>query len=430
MECEAAMERLWALIDGELGEEERAGVEAHVGRCAACGRALEGLRGLDARLRSAVEPGRRAAGEVSRRVMARLAPGRARLSGWRLAAGLALSAGAGFAAAWLLRTGPGRTSGSIERPALAELTLATGLIEASEAEGVWSVLPTGGAIRAGARVRTGPAWRCEFRTADGSEIRLDTDTEFRFAAGREFELPRGRVWSTVKRAAAPFSVRFALARVTALGTQFDVRAENGRGEVMVVEGATRVTAGGVEQRVEAGEALAVVDGRLGEKQRVDDLVSATRWVHEILVLKGRDNPELLARVNDLLAQIGETKMDFVYEQEMRWLGDSCVLPLTRYIQSPRSQPDESKRHRAARILSDIAQPWSVPDLIELLNDEDGEIRYFAARGLSRLTGQDFGRTAESWRDHGVVACEDTLERWREWWKRNEQRFPRAARDGP
>ncbi len=429
MNCERARECMSALLDSELPRPEGEDLAAHLGRCSSCRDALEELRELHQRLRAAVEPGRAGAQVAARRAMARLAVPRRRLGGWRLAAGLLLSAGAGFAAAWLVRPGLVRPGGAAQ-PGLAELTLATGPIETAGAEGVWSVLPTGGAVQAGARVRTGPASRCEFRTADGSEIRLNSDTEFRFSSPRDFELAHGQAWSTVKPAGAPFAVRFAAAQVTALGTQFDVRAESGRGEVMVVEGATRVTASGAEQRVEAGEALVVVDGRLGDKQRVDDLVSATRWVHEILLLKRRDNPELQARVNDLLAQIGETKMDFVYEQEMRWLGDHCVLPLTRYIQSPRSQPDENKRHRAARILADIAQPWSVPDLIEMLNDGDGEIRYFAARGLARLTGQDFGRAPESWRDHGLVACEDTLVRWREWWTRNQDRIPRATRDRP
>ena len=100
--------------------------------------------------------------------------------------------------------------------------------------------------------------------------------------------------------------------------------------------------------------MKIVNGRLGEVHQVDDLVVATRWVHEILVLKGRDNPELGRRIDDLLAQIGETKVDYFYEQEVKALGDHCALPLTRYIQSDRSHRDEKKRVRAAQILSDIA----------------------------------------------------------------------------
>jgi hypothetical protein len=47
------------------------------------------------------------------------------------------------------------------------------------------------------------------------------------------------------------------------------------------------------------------------------------------------------------------------------LGDHCVLPLTRYIQSERSRGPgrQSKRASAARILADLPQPWSIPDLL-------------------------------------------------------------------
>src|SRR5207302_11051128 len=112
----------------------------------------------------------------------------------------------------------------------------------------------------------------------------------------------------------------------------------------------------------------------------------------ILILKGRNNKELARRIDGLLAQIGATKTSFLSEEEIRALGDHCVLPLTRFLESDRYRGDAGKRHVAANILADLAQPWSIPDLIILLRDNDGEVRYHAARGLARLTQQSFGRT--------------------------------------
>ena len=107
---------------------------------------------------------------------------------------------------------------------------------------------------------------------------------------------------------------------------------------------------GFLRSVAAGQQLAVEDGRAGEPAQVDNLVAATRWLHELLMLKGRGDPELATRIDDLFAQIGETKMAYVYEQDIRALGDHCVLPLVRYIESDRSQTSSrsSKRSRSRR----------------------------------------------------------------------------------
>jgi hypothetical protein len=112
------------------------------------------------------------------------------------------------------------------------------------------------------------------------------------------------------------------------------------------------------------------------------------------------------------------------------LGDHCALPLTRFIQSDRSLNNENKRVRAAQILSDIAQPWCIPELIGLLGDDDGRIREFAARALLRLTGQTHGRSPESWRSVPLVGCENTIENWRKWWDENRHRYPGVGTQKP
>src|SRR5579862_5324941 len=103
-----------------------------------------------------------------------------------------------------------------------------------------------------------------------------------------------------------------------------------------------------------------------QPQPVRDLARASKWIEEILVLKDRDNPELIGHVDDLLAHLGEEKMAFMYEDEIRALGDHCVLPLTRYIESARSAGQTARRRSAAGIVADSAQPWCIPYLIELL----------------------------------------------------------------
>src|SRR5436305_1821986 len=84
------------------------------------------------------------------------------------------------------------------------------------------------------RVRTGPDVRCEFQTADGSEVRLNADTEVQIVSPRRFEVAGGEVWSTVAKAPEPFEATAGGATFTALGTQFDLQARPQVALLMVV----------------------------------------------------------------------------------------------------------------------------------------------------------------------------------------------------
>jgi hypothetical protein len=260
-------------------------------------------------------------------------------------------------------------------------------------------------------------------------VRLGASSELGLVSARGFELAGGTVWSRVVPGPAPFSVeaRRAGTVVTALGTEFEVVASGAEARILVLSGRTRVTSGrGGELMgiLERGEEMRVEGGVVRERGAVRDLLLATRWMHELLVLKGRDHPELVARVDDLFAQIGEQKMAYLYEGEIRALGDHCALPMTRYIQSPRSSDAPGKRVTAARILADVAQPWSIPDLIELLGDEDRRVSFQALRALYRLSSRPARVASESaWGDLAEAAVDAERASWRRWWEENRERFP-------
>lgn len=451
MDCEQAANLTSARIDREaLAPSDDAALDAHLAACRACREAEQALRVEDARLLRAFAPRRDVARRVADRVNARIAGARRPTASsgrtW-LIAGLAAAAGFALAAVtfrpWETRvtpvvfhpttiplaTGPASHPQETIRPTLATLSLATGLVEVKPAgtgDGdAWRPLSTGAAIAPGDVVRTGPKVRCEFVMPEGSQVRLNNSTELRFRDTRLLDLNAGQLWSTVAKADDPFRVQLAEATVTALGTQFDIQRDGAQSILTVVEGSTRVNsaaaAGGAETVVRSGQRVAIdAGGKAGQPEEVRNLVVATRWVHEILVMKGRGNDELAGRIDDLFAQIGEGKMAFMYADEIRALGDHCVVPLARYIRSDRSRGQDEKRQTAAQILADVAQPWSAGELIELLDDADGEVRYHAARALHRVTGETMDRTPEDWR-----GARSSLQSWREWWDRNKERFPGA-----
>lgn len=432
MTC-AELALLWdRWLDRELPAEESAEADLHLQACTACQREAQTRRHQHEQLRAAFEERRAAADAMAFRAMhgsPRRGP-RTQFD-WRTAGIAAMAAAAGFLLALVVRphqtlqvavaTRP--TQPLAARPASPpplELAVSTGAVEVCK-NGVWSAMPTGGQVDYGCAVRTPPNTRCEFRTPEGSEIRLHGGTEIVVPAPRRVVLNKGRLWSTVAPAAEPFQVRSDDATVTALGTQFDVDLIAGTLTLMVLAGRTELQLGQEKVAVAAGQMATAKGDRLSPPDSVPqyELLRATNWVNELLFLKGHGNPELVARIGDLFAHIGETKSDFLLEEEIRLLGDHCVLPLTRYLLSERSAGQEHKRRQAARILADLAQPWSIKDLITLLDDPDGEVRVAAARALRRLTNQDFGVPVQAWSKNEPVSCNQARGQWQAWWKKNQ-----------
>jgi ferric-dicitrate binding protein FerR (iron transport regulator) len=472
MNCEQALPLISAQLDGAASPADQAALEAHLQECGGCRASAEALQAQHADLRRAFAPRRRAAAAVAERVIARLrtqAPvalstegrqagsteGRQaapppstgatlRVPAPRRPPGkrhfripwlpMLLSAAAGFLVAvlvfrpWERAQQPETVTPQVVEKAKERVRLAvtTGAVDVlPPGKDTWQAINGGDLVEVGCKVRTPAQVRCEFRCADDSEVRLNGDTELTFRTGRQLALDRGQILASVSAVAEgerPFQVQMDDASVTALGTQFDLARQPDEAVLTVLQGTTQVEAGGNQEIVKKGQGVKIARGQMTPKYPVKDLVRATRWVHEILVKKGRDNPELEKRVDDLLAQIGDAKMAFLTEPEIRSLGDHCVLPLTRFIQSDRApQKPELKRRRqeAARILADLAQPWSIPDLIQMLTDQDGKVRFYAASGLQRLTTETQGCNPEDWRNQKKP---ETQEAWLKWWEENKERF--------
>jgi hypothetical protein len=453
MTCDDATNLISAKLDGEIPAAEQAELEAHLAGCPGCRTTADVLAVQDAALTRAFAPHRNRVEHVIAGTVQRVSREQHRPAHRIQWLNTLLSAAAGFAVAllilqpWKSQTPPivaipDRTQtvtlpAHVVSPGIAQLALATGRIEVLPPNrSEWEPMATGATVAPGSRIRTPERVRCEFALSDGSEIRLNEGSEIRLAALRSFDLAKGRMWSTVAAADTPFNVAVSGATVTALGTKFDVNLDGQKATVIVVEGATQVTGKGRDTIVYPGEEVEIIDGTPGQAQRTHNVLVATAWVHEILAMKGRNNAELQHRLNELFAELGQTKVKVLFESEIRSLGDHAVIPLTRYLQSDRSrgQRESERREMAARILEDIAEPWSIPDLIALLSHDDGGVRFHVARALQRLTNEDQGYTPEDWRAAGKDLSQG-IAAWRAWYEHNKSRFPTAGplketRDAP
>jgi hypothetical protein len=439
VDCERALNLVSARLDREIRPDDAADLDAHLAACPACRAAEDAFRLQDGDLRRAFAPRRAAAERVAQAVIARLPAGPTgplpRLP-WLP---MLLSAAAGFLLAVLLlrpwqppppaatnQQQQAHTEQPPPPPPTVLLALATGAVEVlAPGQDAWQPLPDGGKVEVGSRVRTPPQVRCEFRTPDGSEVRLNGDTELAFRAPRQFDLAHGRILANVLAGTVPFEVQVADATVTALGTQFDLWSRPAETRLSVLDGQTKVRGPwGADTVVETGEVARIVKGQVPEKRQGENLLRETDWVLELLVLKRRDDKELTHRLNDILAQVGNEKASSFTDEEIRSLGYRCVLPLTRFLESERSQGQQFKRLRAARLIADLAQPWDIPDLIDLLADDDGNVRFYAARGLMRLVPDEEPLTPERWRDAPAAERKEALQAWRDWWEKNKGRYPK------
>lgn len=139
---------------------------------------------------------------------------------------------------------------------------------------------------------------------DGSRVRLNTDSrlELRFSKrGRRIDLDRGQAFFEVAHdQSRPFVVRIGNAQVTALGTRFDVRRENGDIRVVLADGSIAVadgnTPGSAPQRLRSGQAITLTPGRAAWPEPVD-VDAATAWTTGRTIFTDTPLADAVAEVN-------------------------------------------------------------------------------------------------------------------------------------
>lgn len=434
MRCEVATGQMHAWIDGELSSEDAAALAVHVEQCDSCLADSERLKGEDDALRRAFAPRREAVAKLAEETVAALRSELEVLPAGvtatpRLAWGQALMAmAAGFLLAVILfrpwQVTSDETAAIPTPEPIARLAVATGLVEVKAWQQVeFLSCPTSAPIAKDATVRTGPSARCEIALEDGNAVRLDNDTEVTLHGTDVVEVSRGRLWSASEAGREGVAVQASGGKVVPkAAAEFALTCEPRGARLTVVEGEVDVETVAGSVAVGPGEKVRIVDGNVEEDPTWRDALLETAWVNSVLALRGSEHPELVKRLNRLLANVGAAKLSLLYEDELRRLGDDGVPPLVAYLNATRETPHTTQRATAARIVADVAGTRWIGELIELLVDGNGEVRFQAARGLERLTGRDQGIDAEEWRTRSMEECASGQSTWQEWWEGNRERY--------
>ncbi|MDA7977184.1 MAG: zf-HC2 domain-containing protein [Pirellulales bacterium] len=425
MNCEELQPLINAWIDGELPTEQEPEVREHLTVCSHCAAVAEETRALDAELTNLI------GSQTAQLQTAMLPIGRAESSAVTQASLEAFSEEADTklrtprsssvtrssvvswvcaAAATVLilvfswkgvdDNGPGDKANLVTVKPAARLVVAKGEVQMSTPaqQRLISCAPQT-ELPPGWKLITGENSRCELTTASPDQpIRLDQNSELTHVFNNTMRLEKGKLWSAAKDRVCIESASANIAAENAV-FEFCCAADNSGSILNVYQGEVEITnATGDATQVKAGQSVRLTGGAM-ESTPAGDPVLQTSWVNDILVEKGREDQELADRIEWLWNQVaakGPAQAE-MYESEIRALGSSSVIPLCNWVQSPASLSAPSKRVRAAKLLSDLAGPGSIPQLIELLSDHDGDIRYAAATALQRLTGKTHGCTPEEWR---------------------------------
>jgi transmembrane sensor len=154
------------------------------------------------------------------------------------------------------------------------------------------------------RYRTAKGETQEIVLADGSTLRLNTDSELAVAVGasrRRVRLLRGEaLFEVAHDAARPFVVSAGAGRIEDLGTRFDVHVQDRQVAVNVLEGRVQIhsPAGGQTLAVlSAGDAAAYdAKGRLVPGYR-SDVQNATAWLDGTLTFDDMPLPQVVAELS-------------------------------------------------------------------------------------------------------------------------------------
>lgn len=138
----------------------------------------------------------------------------------------------------------------------------------------------------------------QVKLADGSHLALNVGSAAVVRIGwwsRQVTLTRGEALFDVAQDYRGFAVRAAGAKLVDRGTRFNVRVQNGQGELAVIEGAVEVTAAGQRQRLGAGQRSAFSASGVEPVRAMH--ASADAWLTERWVFDAASLADIAAELN-------------------------------------------------------------------------------------------------------------------------------------
>lgn len=291
--------------------------------------------------------------------------------------------------------------------AVAKLSVILGAVETKVGEaGTYAPATAPLDLEADTFVKTGPGARAAIDFPDGSELRLNENTELVVQGGRKASLKIGAYYALIKKGETfdiltPFAPMKAAEAVYA--ASFERRdpkdplyktVSRTETKLSIFEGKVQVVSKRYAQFVTAGYSCNLVDAQLNTPDPTLNPMLITRWTHPILVARGKPSDEIGLRANAMLDRLGSVAADDPSEAGLRDLGEYAAPALAQFVKIPTGPSDLPRRRAAVRVLADVAK--DPLQLLPTLRDPDAQVRISGAKGLKRLTGEDLGKDDAYW----------------------------------
>ncbi len=245
-----------------------------------------------------------------------------------------------------------------------------------------------------ARVRTRSTSLCEIRTGCDALVRLNHETDLVLHRAEKVELVTGELWCRAPATAemeicAPSAPRQpTMTNVftcpSSAEMQWKALPNNAMSCQDVANTAIELQLPSMNCTIQPGECVTFSAGQPIPEPTQFNPVEATGWQLPLLVLRPAQDSELRDRLTSVLALIGRSKASFLYEDQIRGLGPSGVVPLLAYVRSTDSVSQPELRLRAMEMIAEMATSASIDDLHALLQDGDPRIRTLSGQALTRL----------------------------------------------
>jgi len=323
-------------------------------------------------------------------------------------------------------------AGAEPRRALARLALAAGPVDSKgESDADYKALAAGGEIAEKTWIRTGAKAKAVFDFGDGTELRLNENSEVFVGTSRQMELRVGEVYLVaVKNGQNPFHLKTPYSPIELVGGSLDASfihrdpddpqaksISKTMTTVIVFDGTVQVGSKRYAQKLTPGYWCTLMDATLNTPDPIGDGTIPTRWVHELLLQRGKSTPEVEIRLQDMFQMLGRYKKgeEDLSDKGYRSLGTLSVTFLAKYLRTPPIPQETTRRRAAARILADIGTRAEAADLAATLKDPDADTRVILAKTLERLAGTNLRFDEAFWRGEKREAGEKA---WDEWVKKN------------
>jgi hypothetical protein len=307
-----------------------------------------------------------------------------------------------------------------------KLAIAQGTIEAKgSADADFKALKPGDPIDAGMTLRSTPGARAAIDFGDGTELRVDENTELSVLEARKLELKKGRIHLRIANSAKRFEIETPHVGLAAAAAVVDVsftpRVENGAPAATVIrclDGNVNAASKKFKANLFPGFWCTAVGQQLNTPDPAKNGSLDTAWVHPLVAERGRADEELSNRMIELVNILAKEKPNDPVEAALRPLGDLATPELARYLGKSPHPAQADRRAAAARIIAETGTMKSAAALVTLLQNSEPEVRVIAARGLARLNGgKDLGFGESVWKGEALDAGKKA---WETWLKQNSK----------